>query len=289
MDARVIPARFALRKPSGGRVEGLFIGQTSPRRWQVMLRNLGGVRAGGSLFFANDPSIGASVIEQYDDGRYLIEVDFDRGAPELLSRLGRMPLPPYIKRAKDEDARDDLDRDRYQTVYAREPGSVAAPTAGLHFTPDIFDALKSCGVECAYLTLHVGLGTFKPIATETLETHSMHTERYSIPASTAEAINTARRERRRVIAVGTTSARVLESQPRGDVIEPNSGETAIFIYPPYEWKHVDALVTNFHLPRSTLIALVAAMIGLEAQRCIYAEAIARKYRFFSYGDAMFVE
>lgn len=288
-NARVIPARFTLRKASGGRVEGLFVGQTAPRRWQVMLKNLGPARDDFCLHFADDASITARVIEKGDDGLCLIEVNIDDPADSVLARVGRMPLPPYIKREKDHDPRDDFDRDRYQTVYARESGSVAAPTAGLHFTPALLEALKTAGVETAFLTLHVGLGTFKPVTADTLEAHRMHSERYKIPPETAAAINAAKATRRRVIAVGTTSARVLESQPADQPIAPTAGETSIFIYPPYRWKHVDGLITNFHLPRSTLIALVAALVGLDEQRRLYAEAIERRYRFFSYGDAMLVE
>jgi S-adenosylmethionine:tRNA ribosyltransferase-isomerase len=287
-DARVIPARFTLIKSTGGRVEGLFIGQTSATRWQVLLRNLGS-HVGARLHFAQDASISVSVIEKGGEGQYLVEVETTEHAEQLLEMLGRMPLPPYIKRDKDRDARDGFDRERYQTVYARQPGSVAAPTAGLHFTPAIFEELKSRGIEMTHLTLHVGLGTFKPITADTLTNHAMHTERYEISAAAAAAINRAKAQHRRVIAVGTTSARVLESQPAGDEIEPKSSETAIFIYPPYRWKHVDALITNFHLPRSTLIALVAALVGLDEQRRVYAEAIAEKYRFFSYGDGSLLE
>jgi S-adenosylmethionine:tRNA ribosyltransferase-isomerase len=200
-----------------------------------------------------------------------------------------MPLPPYIKRDKEHDARDDADRERYQTVYAAASGSVAAPTAGLHFTPELLADLDAMGVARARVTLHVGMGTFKPVSAEKLEQHTMHTERYVLDAAACETLNAARRNGRRIIAVGTTSARVLESQPDDRPFTPTAGETAIFIYPGYRWRHVRGLITNFHLPRSTLIALVAALVGLEAQRRLYAEAIAQRYRFFSYGDAMLVE
>ena len=202
--------------------------------------------------------------------------------------MGRMPLPPYIKREKWHDGRDDLDRRRYQTVYADSPGAIAAPTAGLHFTPELLKRLDEAGIERAMVTLHVGAGTFKPVTAQTLEQHEMHSEWYSISSAAAESLNRAKRENRRIIAVGTTSARVLESQPDESFVA-RSTETSIFIYPPYQWKHVNALITNIHLPRSTLIALVAAMTGLEEQRRIYGQAIAKQYRFFSYGDAMFIE
>lgn len=288
-DARVTPARFSLIKPTGGHVEGLFIGQTDPRRWQVMLKNLGRPRGDVVLAFVDDPAIRARVVQQHDGGQYTLEFPVETPAEAVLERLGRMPLPPYIRREKEHDPRDDFDRERYQTVYAAAPGSVAAPTAGLHFTPSLLEELGRRGVGRAFLTLHVGLGTFKPITAERLEDHVMHVERYTIPPATTEAIKAARAAGGRVIAVGTTSARVLESQPADRSIEPVSGATGIFIRPPYTWGHVDALITNFHLPRSTLIALVAALVGLDEQRRLYAEAIAQRYRFFSYGDAMLVE
>jgi S-adenosylmethionine:tRNA ribosyltransferase-isomerase len=200
-----------------------------------------------------------------------------------------MPLPPYIKRDKRHDDRDALDRQRYQTVYARSPGAVAAPTAGLHFTEELLQRLNDAGIRRAMVTLHVGLGTFRPVTADTLQDHVMHSESYSLDAVAAEQLNRAKSERRRIIAVGTTAARVLESQPADVPFIPMMGQTDIFIYPPYRWRHVDGLITNFHLPRSTLIALVAALTGLEQQRRIYREAIGQRYRFFSYGDAMFVE
>jgi S-adenosylmethionine:tRNA ribosyltransferase-isomerase len=199
-----------------------------------------------------------------------------------------MPLPPYIRRDKEADERDAADRERYQTVYARAPGAVAAPTAGLHFTPEVLAKLDGRGIERAFVTLHVGLGTFKPVTADELSEHVMHREAYTIPPETFEALNRAKRDQRRIVAVGTTTARVLESQPPGPAFEPKTAETGIFIYPPYDWKHVGALLTNFHLPRSTLIALVAGMVGLDEQRRIYRTAIEQRYRFFSYGDAMLV-
>jgi S-adenosylmethionine:tRNA ribosyltransferase-isomerase len=199
-----------------------------------------------------------------------------------------MPLPPYIKRDKDHDARDDADREDYQTVYARSSGSVAAPTAGLHFTQELLNELDARGIDRVCITLHVGMGTFKPVTVPTLEEHRIHSERYEIDKTAAEKLNRAQTERRRIIAVGTTSARVLESYP-DQPWRACAAETSIFIYPPYRWKRVGALLTNFHLPRSTLIALVAALVGLEEQRRLYRIAIENRYRFFSYGDAMLIE
>ena len=285
-DSKVIPAKFTLQKQTGGRVEGLFLAEASAGRWRVLLRNLG--HSTGPLYFMDAPEIGVTVLAHGQGGEYDVEVKSGEPAHVLLGRLGRMPLPPYIKREKDHDARDEADRERYQTVYAHEAGSVAAPTAGLHFTPGLLERIREIGVEERFVTLHVGMGTFKPVTADTLEGHDMHSEVYTINAETAEALNRAKREGRRIISVGTTATRVLESQP-AEGFEARTGSTRIFIYPPYAWKHVGAMITNFHLPRSTLVALVAALVGLDEQRRIYAEAIERRYRFFSYGDAMFVE
>lgn len=287
-NARVVPARFMLQKSTGGRVEGLFLEQTGPRLWRVLLKNAP-ARNTTPLWFCDAPDVQVHLVERGQEGMFTIQVDTDEPALQLLGRIGRMPLPPYIKRDRDHDQRDELDRDRYQTVYASAPGSVAAPTAGLHFTPELLQRLDEKGIERAFLTLHVGLGTFKPVSAERLEQHTMHVEHYRIDQACADALNRAKREDRRIIAVGTTSARVLESQPVDQPFEPCDDQTGIFIYPPYRWRHVDALITNFHLPRSTLIALVAALVGLEEQRRLYAEAIAQRYRFFSYGDAMLIE
>jgi S-adenosylmethionine:tRNA ribosyltransferase-isomerase len=288
-DARVVPARFSLLKPGGGHVEGLFIEQISPGRWRVMLKNVGAPRPEIPLHFLADPDYSLYAISKDAEGHYEVRIDPEVSALELLERIGRMPLPPYIHRTKDHDDRDTADRERYQTVFAGRPCAVAAPTAGLHFTPELIARLTARGIRHAFLTLHVGLGTFKPVTVDRLEEHPMHVETYSIPPATADALNAARQEGRRIIAVGTTSARVLESQRSDQPIRPLSGQTGIFILPPYQWKYVDALITNFHLPRSTLIALVAAMVGLDQQRMLYQHAIAARYRFFSYGDAMFIE
>jgi S-adenosylmethionine:tRNA ribosyltransferase-isomerase len=286
-DARVLPAQFLLRKSTGGLVEGLFLGLESCRHWRVLLRNLGA--ADRALHFVEAPEIHASVKERRQEGEVILEIGTQQNGLELLARVGRMPLPPYIKRDRQHDQRDELDRERYQTVYARNPGAVAAPTAGLHFAPAILDELRAAGIEQAFVTLNVGLGTFKPVIAKTLEQHAMHAEAYSITSETASALNQAKREKRRIIAVGTTAARVLESQPTELPVAAKQAETSIFIFPPYRWKHLSGLITNFHLPRSTLIALVAAFVGLDEQRRIYQEAIEQRYRFFSYGDAMLIE
>lgn len=289
-DARVIPARFDLLKPTGGRVEALFLEEPSPQVWHVLLRNIGQPPPGTELTFAADQSIRLRLLESQGEGAWRAwAINLTTGALAFLYRVGRMPLPPYIRRPDIADAAvRELDRDRYQTVYARQPGSVAAPTAGLHFTPELLAALDQRGIERIPITLHVGLGTFKPITAPTLAEHPMHFERYEISAAAAAALNAAVTSNRRLIAVGTTAARVLESQPPGP-FAARSDRTNLFIRPGHDWQHVRALITNFHLPRSTLIALVAAFVGLEAQREIYRAAIEQRYRFFSYGDSSFLE
>jgi len=286
-DARVVPARFMLQKQTGGRVEGLFLGEDAPGRWRALLKNVG--RGEPAMSFVDAPDVRVSIVERRDAGEFLLAVQTREPALVLLSRVGRMPLPPYIKREKEHDSRDDADRERYQTVYARVPGAVAAPTAGLHFTDDLLRQLDAAGVERTFVTLHVGIGTFRPVTADTLEQHVMHSEAYTIAAEAAAALNRAKGEGRRIIAVGTTSARVLESEPADAPFVERTADTSIFIYPPYAWRHVGAMITNFHLPRSTLIAMIAAMVGLDEQRRIYQTAIEQRYRFFSYGDAMFIE
>ncbi|HSV14702.1 MAG TPA: tRNA preQ1(34) S-adenosylmethionine ribosyltransferase-isomerase QueA, partial [Tepidisphaeraceae bacterium] len=288
-DAKVVPARFMLQKSTGGRIEGLFLGELSPGEWSVLLRNLGDAPVGTTLRFVDAPEVEAKLIARGEAGEHRLAIAAGEPALLFLNRVGRMPLPPYIKRERGHDARDDADRERYQTVYARAAGSVAAPTAGLHFTDAILGAIDAMGVQRVFLTLHVGLGTFKPVTADRLEDHAMHTESFSVDAAAAEALNRAERDGRRIVAVGTTAARVLESWPADEPWREHAGTTSIFIYPPYQWRRVGALVTNFHLPRSTLIALVAAMVGLEEQRRLYRIAIEQRYRFFSYGDAMFIE
>ena len=287
-NVRVLPARFILRKLSGGRVEGLFLEELRPQRWRVLLRNLGTYK-GRELLFEMEPALMCMVRSIREGGECEIDIFSSDPATVILSRLGRVPLPPYIRRDKVRDARDDLDRERYQTVFASAGTAVAAPTAALHFSEALLAELREHGVESAFVTLNVGLGTFKPVTVERLDDHPMHSEGYTITPEAAGALNRAKQEGRRIVAVGTTSARVLESQPAGEPFAPHTAETEIFIRPGYKWKHVGALITNFHLPRSTLIALVAAIVGLDEQRRLYTVAIEQRYRFFSYGDAMLVE
>jgi S-adenosylmethionine:tRNA ribosyltransferase-isomerase len=288
-DSKVIPARFGLRKTTGGQVEGLFLSEPATGEWQVLLRDAGKSPPGTIFHFDSDPTVSATILETRGGGEFVIQLSARISALELLSRVGRMPLPSYIKRRAHIDERDNLDRARYQTVYADSPGAIAAPTAGLHFTPELLRGLDERGITRVMITLHVGAGTFKPISADDLADHRMHAERFSISPAAAEMLNRAKAESRRIIAVGTTAARVLESQPADQPFAAANGQTDIFIYPPYRWKHIGALITNFHLPRSTLIALVAAMTGLDEQRRIYQNAIAERYRFYSYGDAMFID
>ncbi len=282
-DARVTPAKFTLIKPTGGRVGGLFIEDHGQGRWTVLLKSPGETATADPWHFEHH-DVAVRVTERLGGGEYHVEVDDQRPADVVLSEVGQMPLPPYIGRQED----DASDRERYQTVYADKPGSVAAPTAGLHFTPELLSRLDDLGVIRTTLTLHVGIGTFRPVSADDLADHDMHRERFELPADCCNAVNEACRDSRRVIAIGTTSARVLESFPPGD-LEPGRGETSIFIRPPYEWRRVRALWTNFHLPRSTLIALVDAFVGSDERRRLYDDAIAERFRFFSYGDATFLE
>ena len=287
-DTRVIKARLRGRRDSGGRIEAMIDRIVDARRAWTLLRASHAPRPGTRLWFdAEDGTapIGAKVAGREDDR---FELDFDADLDEVLARCGELPLPPYIDRAPAA-----ADETRYQTVYARNPGAVAAPTAGLHFDAAMLERLKALGVEIVPITLDVGAGTFQPVRTDRLDEHRMHAERYAIGADAAARINAARAQQRRVIAVGTTSLRALESaadpgNERG-AVAAGSAETRLFVTPGYRFRIVDLLLTNFHLPRSTLLMLVAAFAGLDRIRAAYAHAIAQRYRFFSYGDAMLLE
>ena len=267
-DSRVIPARL---HDDTGKIEILLLEQRDPLRWSAMVRPGKKMKAGTTVGVAGTM---ATVIEILGDGTRLLAF----AAPPDLEHFGSMPIPPYFHRPADAQ-----DRERYQTVYAREPGSVAAPTAGLHFIPEILASLPH-----AFLTLHVGAGTFQPVKADDLSIHRMHREHYTLSAETARRINETKASGGRVMAIGTTTARVLESQPPGP-LQSARGPTEIFIRPPYEFHHVDALLTNFHLPESTLLMLVSAFAGRELIKETYEEAIREKYRFFSYGDCMLIE
>jgi S-adenosylmethionine:tRNA ribosyltransferase-isomerase len=292
-DTAVIPARFICRRAGGGRVEGLFLHELSGDRWEAMLRNASRCRRGERLTIEGAEDATVELGMALGQGRYELTVTPAAPALELLGRCGMTPLPPYIRRPATAD--DPRDRDHYQTVYAARPGAVAAPTAGLHFTDELLKALADKGIRRAALTLHVGVGTFAPVSAAQPAGHRMHAEWYDLPAATAEAVRTARQEGRRVVAVGTTSLRVLETAASGGELTPGSGWTQLYLYPPAEFRMVDALITNFHLPRTTLLMLVAAFCwpgaetGLEMTRTAYAHAVQRRYRFYSYGDAMLIE
>jgi S-adenosylmethionine:tRNA ribosyltransferase-isomerase len=281
-DTKVIPARLVGTKPTGGKVELLLCEPLAGglgRRWRAMGQASKPIRPGAVLDF---DGLSARVEASEGEGFYVVELDREGEALEAaLARAGRVPLPPYIHRAPSE-----ADRDRYQTIWARAPGSAAAPTAGLHFTDVLLERLAARGVSRAAVTLHVGPGTFLPIRGDALEGHRMHAEQYEVGEAAAAAITACRARGARVVAVGTTTVRTLESAWRDGEITPGPGRTELFIRPGHAFRAVDALVTNFHLPRSTLLVLVAAFGGAERVLAAYREAVARRYRFFSYGDAM---
>ncbi|HRW23571.1 MAG TPA: tRNA preQ1(34) S-adenosylmethionine ribosyltransferase-isomerase QueA [Spirochaetia bacterium] len=278
-DSRVRRARLYAETPAGGKVELLLLRREGPALWAALTTRMAKLTPGKRLELPE--GVEAEVVEARPDERvfrFSREIDDD-----YLERNGHLPLPPYIRR---EDA--PADAERYQTVYAREHGSSAAPTAGLHFTREILAGLDAAGVELRFVTLHVGLGTFLPVRAEEIEDHRMHREEYSIPAATADAVNAAKREGRPVVAVGTTSVRTLESAWTDDGLPAASGSTNIFIYPGYRFKAVDMMFTNFHTPESTLLMLVSAFAGRERVLAAYEEAVRERYRFFSYGDAMLI-
>ena len=280
-DTRVIHARVHGRKPTGGSVEILIERITGPASAIAQLRASHAPRAGGTIELA----AGARTVVEARDGRFaMLAFEGTGELHEWLERHGEVPLPPYIVHQPDA-----ADADRYQTVYASEPGAVAAPTAGLHFDRTLLDALAGRDVATAFVTLHVGAGTFQPVQTQTLAEHRMHAERYAIPATTVDAIAATRARGGRIVAVGTTTLRALEAAATNGRVAPGTGETSLFIRPGFRFRVVDRLLTNFHLPKSTLLMLVSAFGGFRAIRAAYAHAIAARYRFMSYGDAMLLE
>ena len=279
-DTRVIPAQLEGRR-GDARIGATLHKREGTREWWAFVRNAKRLRIGDTIEFGG--GVAASVAERNDEGAILLHFDGDEPVEVLLDRAGRMPLPPYIASRRPAD---DSDRDDYQTMFARQDGAVAAPTAALHFTPRLIEALEAHGIRRETLTLHVGAGTFLPVKAEDTSEHKMHAEWGRIDAETAERLNAVRTSGGRLIAVGTTSLRLLESAADANgTIHPFEGDTAIFITPGYRFKAVDGLVTNFHLPKSTLFMLVSAMMGLEVMKRAYAHAIEQKYRFYSYGDA----
>ncbi|WP_294749851.1 tRNA preQ1(34) S-adenosylmethionine ribosyltransferase-isomerase QueA [uncultured Exiguobacterium sp.] len=281
-DTKVLPARlFGVKEETGGKIELLLLKQTSDDVWETLAKPAKRVKPGTILSFG-DGLLRAECVEALEDGGRILKFFYDGIFYEVLDQLGTMPLPPYIHEQLE-------DQDRYQTVYARERGSAAAPTAGLHFTPELLEALKAKGVRIAPLTLHVGLGTFRPVSVDDVDSHKMHSEYYELPESSAALLRETRKQGGRIIAVGTTSTRTLETVIRdhGDFVEA-TGWTDIFIFPGQEVKGIDGLITNFHLPKSTLIMLVSTLSTREHILHAYEEAVANGYRFFSFGDAMFL-
>ena len=281
-DSRVLPARLIGRRPTGGVCEVLLLTVRGGDLWECLVRPGRKLKQGARISFGED-ELTAVVEEEIEDGKRLVRFRWQGIFLEVLERLGKMPLPPYIK----AELRD---RERYQTVYSRVSGSAAAPTAGLHFTPDLLKQLEGMGVKLCYITLHVGLGTFRPVKAEDLRDHEMHAEFCQISQEAADRINETRQSGGRVICVGTTSCRTLESFAAEDgTLSPRSGWTNIFIYPGYRFKALDGLITNFHLPQSTLLMLVSALAGREHVLAAYQEAVRERYRFFSFGDAMLIQ
>lgn len=281
-DSRVLPARLIGARPSGGSVELVLLRDLGEGRWECLSRPGRKTKPGTDILFG-DGELKATVEAVAEGGNRIVRFDYEGIFLEVLERLGKMPLPPYIK----EELQDG---ERYQTVYSREVGSAAAPTAGLHFTKELMEKIAAKGVKLCFVTLHVGLGTFRPVKAEEIEDHEMHSEFCMVPEETAKIVTETKRNGGRVIAIGTTSCRTLESFALEDGSLPvTSGWTNIFIYPGYKFKCIDALVTNFHLPESTLIMLVSALAGRENILNAYNEAVKQRYRFFSFGDAMFIE
>jgi S-adenosylmethionine:tRNA ribosyltransferase-isomerase len=281
-DTKVIKARLLGRKPSGGRVQVLVERIVDARRAWALVRTSHPPKPGAEFFFGGGEKLAVATVRgRHDD---FFDLEFDQDVLPLLDRIGQVPLPPYITHAADAE-----DESRYQTVYAAQPGAVAAPTAGLHFTEPLLARLRAHGLELVHITLHVGAGTFQPVRVERVADHVMHSEWYLITEAAAQSINAARAARRPVVAVGTTSLRALESAALDGRVQAGSRDTALFITPGFRFQLVDRLITNFHLPKSTLLMLVSAFAGMERIRSAYAHAIAQRYRFFSYGDAMLLE
>ena len=282
-DSRVIPVRlFGHKKDTFGKIEVLLLHETEEDTWEALVKPAKKVKTGTEIIFGDGQLIATCTAEK-DDGARLLKLSYEGIFLEVLDQLGHMPLPPYIKEKLE-------DKERYQTVHAKEEGSAAAPTAGLHFTKSLLQRVEDMGVEIVYVTLHVGLGTFRPVTVENIEDHHMHSEYYVFSQESANKLNTIKQKGSKIISVGTTSTRVLETVMRDNngVFKEKSGWTDIYIYPPYEYKAIDGLITNFHLPKSSLLLLVSALAGRDTILSAYEEAIERKYRFFSFGDAMFI-
>lgn len=287
---KVLPAKFFAKKESGAKIEGLFISQNTPDTWLVMLKNSSRMKTRETLHLLDrnkEHFCSATVQEKLSEGRWLLKLDRLSAAEETLDSIGFTPLPPYIKRPAPQ-IEHKMDSERYQTVYADSSGAIAAPTAGLHFTEKLLEQIKSKGIAIALLTLHVGVGTFLPVKTKILKEHKIHSEQFSIDQESANIINETIRNSGRIIAVGTTTVRTLETIATDRIVRPASGQTNLFITPGFEFKITDGIITNFHLPKSTLLALVAAFAGLDKILAAYRHAIRQKYRFYSYGDCMLI-
>ena len=283
-DSRVIPARlFGTRRGTGAKVEFLLSKKMEGETWETLVKPGRRCRTGDIIDF--EQGLSAEITGYSDDGTRIARFSCEGSFEETLERIGSMPLPPYITRRSDES-----DKENYQNVYARENGSVACATAGLHWTPELIRAAEDMGVRTAYVTLHVGIGTFRPVKVDKVEDHHMHFESYTVSQEAADTVNAAKKAGGRIICVGTTACRTLESASTEDgVLRPGSADTGIFIYPGYRFKITDCMITNFHLPKSTLLMLVSALYDREKMLEAYRAAVAEKYRFFSYGDAMFIE
>ncbi len=281
-DTKVLPARlYGHKENSGGAIEFLLLNKRTLDEWEVILKPGRKAKPGSRFVFGNG-ELTAEILEIVNDGNRIVKFTYDGVFENVLDKLGEMPLPHYIKKKLE-------DKDRYQTVYAKNPGSAAAPTAGLHFTPELLKKIKEKGINIGYVTLHVGLGTFRPVKADNILDHKMHSEFYILPEETADLINQTKATGNRVISVGTTATRVLETAGLGCLpLSAKTGWTDIFIYPGKEFHVIDALITNFHLPESTLIMLVSALAGRENILHAYSVAVEKKYRFFSFGDAMFI-
>lgn len=290
-NSKVLPARLYGRKEgTDANIEFLLIKRIEGDTWETMVRPGKRLKPGDAVSFSDDKLFRAVVKDYGEDGTRIVEFEYEGIFLERLEELGKMPLPPYIERDNNSE-----DKDRYQTVYAKNEGSVAVPTAGLHFTPELLEKAKAKGVKLAYVTLHVGIGTFRPVKVENIEEHHMHFEEYFIDEDTAKTINDTIKAGGRIVSVGTTSTRTVESAAAYDeehgkyLVKAGHGSTGIFIYPGYEFKIIGALITNFHLPKSTLLMLISALYNREDILRVYRIAVKEKYRFFSYGDAMFIE
>lgn len=281
-DTKVLPARlYGTKEDTGGAIEFLLLHKHTLDTWEVILKPGRRAKPGARFVFGNG-ELKAEILEVINDGNRLVQFEYDGVFEEVLDRLGEMPLPPYITKKLE-------DKNRYQTVYAKNAGSAAAPTAGLHFTPELLEKIKKKGVNVGYVTLHVGLGTFRPVKADEISDHKMHSEFYILPEETAELVNKTKQSGKRVVSVGTTATRVLETAGlSGLPLKKQTGWTDIFIYPGKQFNVIDALITNFHLPESTLIMLVSALAGRENILNAYNTAVREKYRFFSFGDAMFI-